>query len=208
RRTGVAAMMTVYGPRSEAEAMIARVVRMHEQVEGETPDGVRYRASDTRLLDWVQATATFGFTEAYHRYVKPLSPEEKDRAFAEAEPAARLYGASGAPRTWAGWEAALAEAAPGLEGSQILADFMAIMREAPILPPPMRWVQRLLVRAAVDMTPEPVRALPQLSGAGLRFGEEMLVRAMGRAAAHLPLGSLPPAQAARRVRAASNMPSG
>jgi uncharacterized protein (DUF2236 family) len=194
-------MMTIYGPRSEAEKLIARVVRMHDGVQGETPDGVPYRANDPRLLDWVQATATFGFTEAYHRFVRPLSDEEKDLAFAEAAPAARLYGATGAPRSWAAWEAMLAEAAPALEGSDILADFMTIMSGAPILPPPMRWLQRLLVRAAVEMTPQPVRSLPQLRGQGLRPGETTLVRTMARAATLLPLGNLPPAQSARRVAA-------
>ena len=200
RRTGYAAMMSVYGPRSAAEALIARVVRMHGHVEGVTPDGVPYHANDPRLLDWVQATASFGFTEAYHQYVRPLTAAEKDAAFAEAAPAARLYGASGAPLSWDAWEATLATTAPGLEGSDILADFMRIMGEAPIMPSPMRWVQRLLVRAAVEMTPEPVRSLPQLQGRGLRFGEATLVRGMGRAAAALPLGDTPPAQAARRLQ--------
>lgn len=37
RRTGAAAMMTVYGPRSAAERMISNVVRMHERVFGTTP---------------------------------------------------------------------------------------------------------------------------------------------------------------------------
>lgn len=59
----------------------------------------------------------------------------------------------------------------------------------------------MLVRAAVEMTPEPVRSLPQLQGRGLRFGEATLVRAMGRAAAALPLGDTPPAEAARRLAA-------
>jgi uncharacterized protein (DUF2236 family) len=36
RRTGLAAMVTVYGPRSTAEAMIARVQRMHDRVTGTT----------------------------------------------------------------------------------------------------------------------------------------------------------------------------
>jgi len=201
RRTGYAAMMTVYGPRSAAETLIARVVRMHGHIEGVTPEGLPYHANDPRLLDWVQATASFGFTEAYHQYVQPLTAAEKDAAFAEAAPAARLYGASGAPLSWAAWEATLAATAPGLEGSDILADFMRIMGEAPIVPSPMRWVQRLLVRAAVEMTPEPVRSLPQLKGRGLRFGEATLVKAIGRAATALPLGDTPPAQAARRLGA-------
>ncbi|MEH6436955.1 oxygenase MpaB family protein, partial [Massilia sp. DD77] len=170
RRTGFAAMMTVYGPRSAAEQLIARVVRMHDRVQGRTPGGHAYRANDPRLLDWVHATAAFGFIEAYHRYVLPLSPQEKDRAFAEGGPAAALYGATGAPRSWAMWQAMLAQTAPGLEGSSILAEFMRLIETAPLLPAPVRGLQRLLVRAAVDISPEPVRSLPQLRGRGLRLG--------------------------------------
>ncbi|KQQ87860.1 oxygenase MpaB family protein [Massilia sp. Leaf139] len=200
RRTGFAAMMTVYGPRSAAEKMIAQVVRVHERVQGLTPDGMPYRANDPRLLDWVQATAVFGFVEAYHRYVRPLSAREKDAAFIEAEPSARLYGASGALRSWAAWEALLAATAPTLEGSHILADFIRIMTDTPIVPAPMRPVQRLLVRAAVALVPEPVRSLPQLEGQGLRPGEATLVRTLARSAALLPLGDTPAVQAARRLR--------
>ncbi|CAH0293896.1 hypothetical protein SRABI118_04162 [Massilia sp. Bi118] len=201
RRTGFAAMMTVYGPRSAAEKMIAQVVQMHGRVSGTTPDGLPYRADDPRLLDWVHATASFGFTEAYHRYVRPLSAAEKDAAFAEGRASALLYGAVGAPASWTAWEAMLAAVAPGLEGSEVLAAFLRIMAEAAIVPGPMRPLQRLLVRAAVEMSPEPVRSLPQLRGLGLRFGEEALVRALGRGATLLPLGDTPPVQAARRLRA-------
>jgi uncharacterized protein (DUF2236 family) len=201
RRTGFAAMMTIYGPRSASEQLIARVVRMHDHVQGRTPGGLAYRANDPRLLDWVQATATFGFTEAYHRYVRTLSPAEKDSAFAEGEPAARLYGALGAPRSWTEWEALLAAGAPGLEGSGILDDFLRIMNGAAILPAPARWLQRLLVRAAVEIVPEPVRSLPQLRGRGLRPGEAALVRGLARASALVPLGDVPPVQAARRMAA-------
>jgi len=199
RRTGFAAMMTVYGPRPAAEKMIAHVSRMHGRVAGTTPDGTAYRADDPRLLDWVQATAAFGFTEAYHRYVHALSAQERDAALAEGQPAARLYGAVGAPASWAQWQALLAATAPGLEGSSILADFMRIMEQAAILPAPLRWLQRLLVRAAVDIVPEPVRSLPQLRGRGLRPGEAALVRMLARSAALLPLGDTPPLQAARRL---------
>lgn len=199
RRTGFAAMMTVYGPRSAAEQLIARVVRMHEHVRGTTPDGVAYHANDPRLLDWVQATAVFGFAEAYHAYVRPLPPLEKDAVFAEGEAAAQLYGATGVPRSWAAWETLLGATAPMLEGSGILADFLRIMLETPIAPAPLRPLQRLLVRAAVEIAPEPVRSLPQLRGQGLRFGEAQLVRSLARAVMLLPLGDTPPLQAARRL---------
>jgi uncharacterized protein (DUF2236 family) len=201
RRTGFAAMMTVYGPRSAAEKLIAHVVQVHDHVRGRTPDGVPYYANDPRLLDWVQATAVFGFSEAYHRYVQPLSPFEKDVAFAESQAAARLYGATGVPQSWAAWEALLARTAPSLEGSSILSDFLTIMDTAPLVPAPMRPLQRLLVRAAVEIIPAPVRSLPQLRGRGLRAGEALLVRTVARSIALLPLGDTPPLQAARRLAA-------
>lgn len=199
RRTGATAMMTVYGPRSQAEKLIAHVVRVHGHVQGTTPDGVAYYANDPRLLDWVQATAVFGFSEAFHRYASALSRAEKDAAFEEGVLSAGLYGATGLPRSWTAWEALLAATAPGLEGSQILADFLRIMAEAPILPAPLRPLQRLLVRAAVEIVPEPVRSLPQVRGQGLRLGEAALVRAIARTAARLPLGDTPQVQAARRL---------
>lgn len=83
QRTGRAAMVTVYGARSLAEAMIARVVRLHDRITGETPAGEAYRANDVGLLTWVQATAAFGFAAAYDAYVRPLGREELDRLYAE-----------------------------------------------------------------------------------------------------------------------------
>src|SRR3982074_509481 len=72
QRTGLAAMVTVYGARSVAVPMIAGGVRMHAKVTGHTSAGVPYSAGDVHLLTWVQATASFGFAEAYSRYVDPL----------------------------------------------------------------------------------------------------------------------------------------
>ena len=201
-RTGFAAMVTVYAPRAEAERVIAQVVRRHERVRGHTPEGQAYHANDPRLLDWVQATAVFGFSEAYHRCVAPLTPAQRDAAFAESQASARLYGARQLPRDRSQWQALLARTAPTLQGHAILAEFLDIMEGAAILPAPLRPLQRLLVRAAVHITPEPVRSLPQLQGRGLRRGELVLVRLLGRLARAVPLRGLPPAQAARRMKVA------
>src|SRR5262245_21442530 len=97
RRTGLAAMVTIYGARSTAGPMIARIRRMHEMVAGTTASGEAYRANDSELLNWVQGTAAYGFLQAYHMYVQPLSSSERDRYYAEGVPAASLYGATGAP---------------------------------------------------------------------------------------------------------------
>ena len=157
KRTGLAAMVTVYGARGAAEAMIAGVRRRHDTVVGDTPDGAAYRANDVELLDWVQATASFGFLEAYHAYVAPLTDAERDRFYAEAAPAAALYGAVGAPSSVAEWEARLAATLPRLERHEILFEFLGLMRSTAILPPPLRGLQGALIRAAVAITPATVR---------------------------------------------------
>jgi len=120
RRTGLAAMVTVYGPRSQAEAMIARVVRRHERVTGWTSAGEPYRANDPVLLRWVQATASFGFTEAYHAYVRSFTADERLALFAEALPSARLYGATGAPASQAELDALFEAMRPRLVASPII----------------------------------------------------------------------------------------
>lgn len=207
-RTGYAAMVTVYAPRHEAERMIGRVVRAHDRVRGKTPDGQDYYANDPRLLDWVHATATWGFTEAYHLYVHQLTAAQRSSAFKEGETAAGLYGASGAPNDWLGWEALLAKTAPTLEDHPIMSEFLDLMETTPLLPKPLRGAQRLLVRAAVSMTPEPVRSLGRLRDRGLRRGETMLVRASGRMASLFPMSALPPLQATKRMQATGEFNAG
>ena len=104
RRTGLAAMATIYGARSTAEAMITRVRRMHDMVAGTTPSGEAYCANDPELLNWVHGTAAYGFLQAYHAYVRPLSQSERDRYYAEGISTAGLYGATGAPTSEADLE--------------------------------------------------------------------------------------------------------
>eukprot|EP01035_Chromulina_nebulosa_P023871 gene23871-30976_t len=153
KRTGMAAMVTVYGARSRAEAMIAGIGQMHGRVSGVTPDGQPYRADDPELLDWVQATASYGFMEAYHRFVRTLTADERDAFYAEAAPAARLYGATGAPTSVAAQEACFEAMRPRLERSEIVTEFLDIMRRTPILPGPLRAAQGLFIRAAVELLP-------------------------------------------------------
>ncbi len=200
KRTGLAAMVTVYGARSVAETMIAGVVRMHGRVTGKTPDGAPYEANDPALLTWVQATASYGFLNAYHRYAHALSPAERDQFFSESRDAAALYGASGAPKSEAEFDALLARMAPGFERSDIVFEFLDIMRSAKALPGPAMLAQGLLVRAAVSITPKPVRAILGLdAGYALRPLERHLVKRMARRADRLVLRNAPPSEACRRM---------
>lgn len=200
QRTGLAAMVTVYGARSQAEAMISGVVRRHAQVQGRTSDGEAYNANDQDLLDWVQATAGFGFMEAYHRFVRPLTPEERDALFREARPAAKLYGAVGAPASQAELDSLFEGKRARLEPSLIVAEFLAIMREVPALPGPARPLQPLLLKAAVDILPDWIRQRLQLGPEwSLSRLERATVALAARSTDRLLLRSSPPVQACRRL---------
>lgn len=200
QRTGLAAMVTVYGARSVAEPMIARVVRMHSRVAGETSDGVPYSATDPRLLTWVQATATFGFAEAYSRYVRPLSPGEFDLLFREGSAASTLYGALEAPTSYAELQALFTGMRNRLEPSPIIFEFLDIMRTVKGLPMPLCWIQGTLVRAAVDIIPAWIRERLGLTHHfGLRRAERWLIEAAGAAADRVLLSGSPSAQACRRL---------
>ncbi|CAN1559357.1 Domain of unknown function DUF2236 [Caulobacteraceae bacterium] len=200
KRTGMAAMVTVYGARSRAEAMIAGIGRMHGRVSGVTPDGQPYRADDPELLDWVQATASYGFMEAYHRFVRTLTDDERDAFYAEAAPAARLYGATGAPTSVATQEACFEAMRPRLERSEIVTEFLDIMRRTPILPGPLRATQGLFIRAAIELLPAWVREILGLDARqGLKPWEGRLVRAAGALAERMPLAGGPREQARTRL---------
>jgi uncharacterized protein (DUF2236 family) len=203
RRTGLAAMVTIYGARSTAEAMIARVRRMHDLVVGMTPSG-HYYANDPELLSWVHATAAYGFLQAYHAYVQPVSFVDRNRYYAEAVPAARLYGATNVPTSELELERLFETTMSRLERTDIVFEFLSIMRAAPILPLLLRPVQHLLVRAAVDLVPSWARRMLGLTGHGLHIWETNVVRQAGAFTDRLVLTSSPPVQACTRVGLPAN----
>ena len=73
QRTGIAALVGVYGPAGAARKVIGGVNRMHAQVKARRRPARTYTALDPDLLDWVAATAEFGFLTAYDRFVQPVS---------------------------------------------------------------------------------------------------------------------------------------
>ena len=200
KRTGLAAMVTVYGARSIAERMIEGVARMHDRVAGVTPEGQPYAANDPELLSWVQATAAYGFMESYSAYVSPLDDAARNRSYRDGRKAALLYGAEHAPSSLAEQRAFFADMRDKLEASPIIFEFLDIMRRAPALPQPAQLAQGLLIRAAVDLVPAEIREITGLDRRyGLRPLEDKLVRRMARRADRLLLRSSPPAQACLRL---------
>ena len=202
RRTGLAAMITVYGARSQFEALAARVGRMHARVQGETEDGRAYAANDPELLLWVQATASWAFLEAYRRYAAPLGQVERDRFYAEAKPGAALYGVEAPPATEAETQALMARMRPQLEPSPVLDELIAILRTAHILPLPLRPLQRIGVRAAIDLLPPAMRSQLGLTGHRLGRRERTLLAVLAKGAGRFELPSSPARQAEARLASA------
>jgi uncharacterized protein (DUF2236 family) len=200
QRTGLAAMMTVYGPRSRTEAMIAGVGRLHSRVSGHTPDGQPYRADDPDLLVWVHATASFGFLEAYHAFVCPLTPAERNSYYADGRTSSRLYGALGAPASQRDMEALFETMRDKLEPSPIVFEFLDIMQRVPLLPRPLAAIQGWMIKAAIDIVPGWVRERLGLNGQWeLRAWQRHVVRHSGAAADRILVRSGPAVQACRRL---------
>jgi uncharacterized protein (DUF2236 family) len=201
QRTGLATMITIYGARSKAEAMIARIARMHDGIVGTTPTGEVYCASDVELLNWVHATAGFGFARAYHRYVCPLNTIELDSLLKEGVPAAQLYGAQRVPTSQNELSAMLNSKRDRLEPSPIIFEFLSLMQRTHVFPYALRPIQHLLVKAAVETIPTWMREKLGLDKSqGLSTVQKILVQQLASAADKIMLQSSPPVQACTRLK--------
>jgi uncharacterized protein (DUF2236 family) len=69
---------------------------------------------------------------------------------------------------------------------------------------PLRPVQPLLIRAAIDLTPHWVRTIVGLTDQSLNAWEAEVVRQIGAVADRLGLESNPALQACRRMRLSAN----
>jgi uncharacterized protein (DUF2236 family) len=147
----------------------------------------------------VQGTAAFGFLEAYHAYVRPLRNDERDRYYAEGQTAARLYGARDAPASQVAMEALFARMHDRLEPSDIVHQFLDIVRRMPGLAAPLRPLLALLIRAAVDIVPPSARERLGLQGWRLAPWQRGLVGRFARGADRLLLCSSAAVQSCRRL---------
>lgn len=200
KRTGLAALVTVYGPASTARAMIERIGRLHSRVSGTTDAGASYSADEPELLDWVQTTASWGFLEAFVAFDRAVTPADRDIYYADIAPVAALYGATGAPRSDAEAHALIERMRPALEPSATIHEFLAIMRRVPALPAAARPLQRPLLKAAVSLLPPDIAEHLQLAGEWrLSPWERSLVRTAARTAGRLDLETWPSRQANKRL---------
>ena len=201
QRTGYAAMMAAFGPRSRTVAMITRINLAHARIAGSTPAGIPYRASDVELLTWVQATSTYGFAQAYSLCVQPLTDPEREGFYRENQELGRLYGVTAPPATQAAMRELFERMRPRLEPSGILLEFLAIVGRLPLLPRIARPLQRLFLCAAVQCLPDWARERLGLAGPdwALAGWQWTLLRVIGRAADHLSHPDVPAMLARQRL---------
>jgi uncharacterized protein (DUF2236 family) len=156
-RTGIAAMVGCYGPASAARRVIQGVTNMHARVTGETPKGEAYRALDTELLDWVAATAGYGFVNAYDRFVSPLSDADKARFYRDGALVSRLYGAQVCPQSSQDFLDMMEKRAARFEPHPIVEEFLTIIQSGKAAPNAPKFLHRALARAAVSIVPQLIR---------------------------------------------------
>jgi uncharacterized protein (DUF2236 family) len=154
RRTARFIALTTYGGREEAEAVIARVRRIHEHVHGTLPDGSRYAASDPALLAWVHVTEATSFLDAWIRYAEPRMPlQAQDRYFAEMAQVAEALGAAPVPHSRAEARRLLAAMRPQLRYDARTREVARILLTQPAPQPVAEPLQALAMQAAIDLLP-------------------------------------------------------
>jgi uncharacterized protein (DUF2236 family) len=164
RRTARFIALTTFGHRDQAEAAIARVKAIHQQVAGRLPDGTEYRATDPWLLAWVHVAGAINFLDGWRRYAEPrMSRADQDAYFAESGEVARLLDADPVPRTRADAERLIAEFRGELYADERTRAFRDLVLKAPVKSLSEAPVQRLLMNAAVDLMPGFARKMHGLS---------------------------------------------
>jgi uncharacterized protein (DUF2236 family) len=199
-RTGYAAMIGVYGPMEAARRVIQGVNRMHAKVSGETPGGTPYSAQDPELLDWVSATAGFGFLTAYDRFVSPVSAADQERFYREGASIAALYGVQNRISSRADFFAMMDRLAPGFEPHPINREFLEIIQSGRAAPNIPKFLHRALARGAVSILPPLVRERLQLGREfDLTLRDRLSIRFMAAAAERKHDPASPPAKASVRM---------
>ena len=106
RNTTAFVARTTYAPRAPAEAVIARVRRIHATVTGTAPDGRAYSADDPHLLTWVHCAEAWSFLRAYAMYCHAGVPRSlQDRYLEEGARVPEALGARDVPKSMAALEA-------------------------------------------------------------------------------------------------------
>ena len=199
-RTGIAAMVGCYGPASAARRVIQGVTNMHAKVNGATPKGEAYRALDTDLLDWVAATAGFGFLTAYDRFVAPVSEHDKARFYRDGAEVGRLYGAQECPTSSADFLRMMDARMDRFEPHPIVNEFLTIIQSGRAAPSTPKFLHKALARAAVSILPLPIRGKLKLGREfDLKLTDRIALKTIARLVERRVDPASPPCQSSVRM---------
>lgn len=168
RRTATFIAGTTYGSRADAEALLARVRRIHAGVHGTTSDGHPYAASDPALLTWVHVAEVSSFLHSYLRYADPTLPgSEQDRYYSEVSTIATSLGATNVPACRAEVADYLRDMRGELRSDERTREVVRVLRALPAPHPGTRWFGQLLFNAGVDLLPPWAAAMLGLNNLAL-----------------------------------------
>lgn len=168
-RTAQIVDLVVYGPRAEAERATRRVRAMHKRVRGELlepagrfPAGMPFAADDPELLLWILATLVDSGLTVYQRYVRRLSPGEREALWQDYRVFGLMFGLpdEAMPRTYADFRRYVRRM---LDGNDLFVtdDARAVAKEI-VMRPPLPLVARPLLELAnfvtVGLLPPRIRA--------------------------------------------------
>jgi uncharacterized protein (DUF2236 family) len=181
QRTSTFLAMTTYGAADDAEHAVARVRAVHERVQGISPDGRRYHASDPHLLCWVHVAEVHSFLRAYQRYgSRVLTQRGRDGYVADMAEVARRLGVPDPPADEASLRARLESYRTELRStahSRAAARFLLLNPPVSVL---LRPAYAVLSAAAVELMPRWARAplrlpyVPVLEPAVVRTAGQLL----------------------------------
>lgn len=151
KRTAAFISVTTFGATASADAMIARVRRVHDRVVGTLPDGTTYAANDPELLTFVHVAEVDSFLRAHLRYKDPaLSGAIQDDYLAAYAEVARRLGAEDVPTS-----------------RREIADYYRRIRPELRFDHRTRDVARALLARGDDLVTEPMRAMVFAAGRDL-----------------------------------------
>lgn len=184
-RTGRYIGATTFGNTATAEHVIAMVQRIHERVEGTTPDGRAYAATDPHLLRWVHITEVDSFLAAYDRYgVGNLDDAERDRYVNEMAEVGRRLGATDVPTDRRELAASLASYRPECSYDAQARDAVRFLLRPPV-PLMLRGVYGVIGAGAIGLLPTWARKQlrlplpPGVDSLAIRPAAAVLTRSIG-----------------------------
>lgn len=172
---------TTFGSTEMAEALVARVRRVHSHVHGVLADGTPYDASDPALLTWVHAAEVDMFLAAHLRYRDPsLPPARQDAYLKEQARLARMLGAEKVPENRAELAAYMRAMRPSLRADERTREVSRLLIAQPSPSLATAPFNAVMMAAGVDLLPAWARHMHGLQqpypDAALRAG----ARGVGR----------------------------